>query len=61
MNMRPPLCLQLTGVTMVVSAQVTGSLLEETTQKWAQYKEKCLKDLRKEASGKHMCWVSVAT
>lgn len=55
MNMRPPLCLQLTGVTMVVSAQVTGSLLEETTQKWAQYKEKCLKDLRKEASGKHMC------
>ncbi|KFO18882.1 Glucagon-like peptide 2 receptor [Fukomys damarensis] len=30
--------------------QVTGSLLEETTRKWAQYKEKCLRDLLKEPS-----------
>lgn len=50
------LCLgwQLTGADRVVSAQVTGSLLEETTRKWADYKGKCLQDLLKEPSGKHM-------
>ena len=42
------------GVTVVFSAQVTGSLLEDTTRKWAQYKEKCLRDLLKEPPGKHM-------
>ncbi|KAM7231932.1 hypothetical protein CapIbe_016693 [Capra ibex] len=44
--------------------QVTGSLLEETTRKWAQYKEKCLRDLLKETSGtvcngtfdQYVCW-----
>ncbi|XP_033618618.1 glucagon-like peptide 2 receptor [Fukomys damarensis] len=44
--------------------QVTGSLLEETTRKWAQYKEKCLRDLLKEPSGifcngtfdRYVCW-----
>ncbi|XP_036783644.2 glucagon-like peptide 2 receptor [Manis pentadactyla] len=49
---------------LVSVKQVTGSLLEETTQKWAQYKEKCLKDLLKEASGifcngtfdQYVCW-----
>ena len=42
------------------SAQVTGSLLEETTRKWAQYKEKCLRDLLKETSGKHTYQLSMA-
>ena len=42
------------------SAQVTGSLLQETTRKWAQYKEKCLRDLLKETSGKHMYQLSMA-
>ncbi|XP_042111598.1 glucagon-like peptide 2 receptor isoform X1 [Ovis aries] len=44
--------------------QVTGSLLEETTRKWVQYKEKCLRDLLKETSGtvcngtfdQFVCW-----
>ncbi|XP_037665451.1 glucagon-like peptide 2 receptor [Choloepus didactylus] len=44
--------------------QVTGSLLKETTRKWAQYKETCLRDLLKEPSGifcngtfdKYVCW-----
>ncbi|NP_783612.2 glucagon-like peptide 2 receptor precursor [Mus musculus] len=42
----------------------TGSLLEETVQKWAQYKETCLKDLLEKPSGvfcngtfdKYVCW-----
>nr|XP_004663193.1 glucagon-like peptide 2 receptor [Jaculus jaculus] len=44
--------------------QVTGSLLKETTQKWAQYKEKCLRDLLNKPSGvfcngtfdQYICW-----
>ncbi|XP_004433120.1 PREDICTED: glucagon-like peptide 2 receptor [Ceratotherium simum simum] len=44
--------------------QVTGSLLQETTRKWAQYKEKCLRDLLKKPSGvfcngtfdQYVCW-----
>ncbi|ELK03868.1 Glucagon-like peptide 2 receptor [Pteropus alecto] len=43
---RPFLALLL----LVSIKQVTGSLLEETTRKWAQYKEKCLRDLLKEPS-----------
>ncbi|XP_027706078.1 glucagon-like peptide 2 receptor [Vombatus ursinus] len=43
---------------------VTGSLLKETTQKWFQYKEKCLKELQKRPSGvycngtfdRYACW-----
>uniref|UniRef100_A0A6I8NFA9 Glucagon-like peptide 2 receptor n=1 Tax=Ornithorhynchus anatinus TaxID=9258 RepID=A0A6I8NFA9_ORNAN len=46
------------------ATQVTGSLLEETTRKWAQYKEKCLRDLQKRPTGlfcngtfdKYACW-----
>ncbi|XP_019838081.2 glucagon-like peptide 2 receptor isoform X2 [Bos indicus] len=57
---RPFLALLL----LVSIKQVTGSLLEETTRKWAQYKEKCLRDLLKETSGavcngtfdKYVCW-----
>uniref|UniRef100_A0A4X1VBZ0 Glucagon-like peptide 2 receptor n=1 Tax=Sus scrofa TaxID=9823 RepID=A0A4X1VBZ0_PIG len=49
---------------LVSIKQVTGSLLEETTRKWAQYKEKCLKDLLKETSDtvcngtfdRYICW-----
>ncbi|KAM9747814.1 glucagon-like peptide 2 receptor isoform 1-T1 [Dama dama] len=49
---------------LVSIKQVTGSLLEETTRKWAQYKEKCLRDLLKETSGavcngtfdQYACW-----
>nr|XP_010964314.1 PREDICTED: glucagon-like peptide 2 receptor [Camelus bactrianus] len=49
---------------LVSIKQVTGSLLEETTRKWAQYKEKCLRDLLKEPSGtvcngtfdQYVCW-----
>lgn len=49
---------------LVSIKQVTGSLLEKTTQKWMQYKEKCLRDLLKEPSGifcngtfdKYVCW-----
>ncbi|XP_025861471.2 glucagon-like peptide 2 receptor [Vulpes vulpes] len=54
----------LTLLLLVSVKQVTGSLLEETTRKWAQYKEKCLKDLLKEPSGtfcngtfdRYVCW-----
>ncbi|XP_068932099.1 glucagon-like peptide 2 receptor [Petaurus breviceps papuanus] len=43
---------------------VIGSLLEETTQKWVQYKEKCLIELQKRPSGvycngtfdRYACW-----
>ncbi|XP_078011827.1 glucagon-like peptide 2 receptor [Phascolarctos cinereus] len=43
---------------------VTGSLLKETTQKWFQYKEKCLIELQKRPSGvycngtfdRYACW-----
>ncbi|XP_006922450.1 glucagon-like peptide 2 receptor [Pteropus alecto] len=57
---RPFLALLL----LVSIKQVTGSLLEETTRKWAQYKEKCLRDLLKEPSGifcngtfdQYVCW-----
>ncbi|XP_055973753.1 glucagon-like peptide 2 receptor [Sorex fumeus] len=49
---------------LVSIKHVTGSLLEKTTQRWAQYKEKCLRDLRKEPSGifcngtfdQYVCW-----
>ncbi|XP_069883069.1 glucagon-like peptide 2 receptor isoform X1 [Dipodomys merriami] len=49
---------------LVSIKQVPGSLLEETTRKWAQYKEKCLKDLLKDTSGifckgtfdQYVCW-----
>nr|XP_006216245.2 glucagon-like peptide 2 receptor isoform X1 [Vicugna pacos] len=49
---------------LVSIKQVAGSLLEETTRKWAQYKEKCLRDLLKEPSGtvcngtfdQYVCW-----
>ncbi|XP_015418023.1 PREDICTED: glucagon-like peptide 2 receptor [Myotis davidii] len=42
----------------------SGSLLEETTRKWAQYREKCLRDLLKQPSGvfcngtfdRYVCW-----
>ncbi|XP_015360018.1 glucagon-like peptide 2 receptor [Marmota marmota marmota] len=54
----------LTLVLLVFIKQATGSLLEETTRKWAQYKEKCLKDLLKKPSGifcngtfdQYVCW-----
>ncbi|XP_059005251.1 glucagon-like peptide 2 receptor isoform X2 [Mustela lutreola] len=57
---RPMLAL----LVLVSIKQVTGSLLEETTRKWAQYKEKCLRDLLKEPSGtfcngtfdRYVCW-----
>ncbi|KAM7067484.1 glucagon-like peptide 2 receptor [Molossus nigricans] len=57
---RPFLALLL----LVSIKQVAGSLLEKTTRKWAQYKEKCLRDLLKEPSGMHcngtfdqyVCW-----
>ncbi|XP_059764449.1 glucagon-like peptide 2 receptor isoform X2 [Balaenoptera ricei] len=57
---RPFLALLL----LVSIKQVTGSLLEETTRKWAQYKEKCLRDLLKQTSGtvcngtfdQYVCW-----
>lgn len=44
---RPFLALLL----LVSIKQVTGSLLKETTQKWANYKEKCLEDLHNRLSG----------
>nr|XP_003466375.2 glucagon-like peptide 2 receptor [Cavia porcellus] len=51
-------------VLLVSIKQVTGSLLEETTRKWADYKGKCLQDLLKEPSGvfcngtfdRYVCW-----
>nr|XP_051681146.1 glucagon-like peptide 2 receptor isoform X1 [Oryctolagus cuniculus] len=51
-------------VSLVSIAQVTGSLLEETTRKWAQYREKCRRDLLKKPSGifcngtfdMYVCW-----
>ncbi|XP_037349133.1 glucagon-like peptide 2 receptor [Talpa occidentalis] len=54
----------LTLLLLVSIKQVTGSLLEKTTQKWIQYKEQCLRDLLKEPSGifcngtfdKYACW-----
>ncbi|XP_048221933.1 glucagon-like peptide 2 receptor [Perognathus longimembris pacificus] len=54
----------LTLLLLVSIKQVPGSLLEETTRKWAQYKEKCLKDLHQETSGifcngtfdQFVCW-----
>lgn len=54
----------LTLLLLASIKQVTGSLLEETTRKWAQYKEKCLRDLRKQPSGifcngtfdQFVCW-----
>ncbi|XP_045841959.1 glucagon-like peptide 2 receptor isoform X2 [Meles meles] len=54
----------LTLLLLVSIKQVTGSLLQETTRKWAQYKEKCLRDLLKEPSGtfcngtfdRYVCW-----
>uniref|UniRef100_H0WHM2 Glucagon-like peptide 2 receptor n=2 Tax=Otolemur garnettii TaxID=30611 RepID=H0WHM2_OTOGA len=44
--------------------QVSGSLLEETTRKWALYKQDCLRDLLKKPSGvfcngtfdQYVCW-----
>nr|XP_034362254.1 glucagon-like peptide 2 receptor [Arvicanthis niloticus] len=54
----------LTLLLLVFIKQVTGSLLEETTRKWAQYKEMCLRDLHHEPSGvfcngtfdQYVCW-----
>ncbi|KAG8507130.1 Glucagon-like peptide 2 receptor, partial [Galemys pyrenaicus] len=54
----------LTLLLLVSIKQVTGSLLEKTTQKWIKYKENCLRDLLKEPSGifcngtfdKYACW-----
>ncbi|NP_001268337.1 glucagon-like peptide 2 receptor [Mesocricetus auratus] len=54
----------LTLLLLVSIKQVTGSLLEETTRKWAQYREKCLRDLLNEPSGifcngtfdQYVCW-----
>ncbi|XP_008070660.1 glucagon-like peptide 2 receptor [Carlito syrichta] len=54
----------LTLVLLVSIKQVTGSLLEETTRKWAQYKEECLRGLLKVPSGefcngtfdRYVCW-----
>ncbi|KAM6163736.1 glucagon-like peptide 2 receptor [Rhynchocyon petersi] len=51
-------------VLLVSIRQVSGSLLEETTHKWAQYKQKCLEDLLKKPSGlfcngtfdNYVCW-----
>ncbi|MEJ1273105.1 glucagon-like peptide 2 receptor [Cricetulus griseus] len=40
----------LTLLLLVSIKQVTGSLLEDTTRKWAQYREKCLRDLLNEPS-----------
>ncbi|XP_014405302.1 PREDICTED: glucagon-like peptide 2 receptor [Myotis brandtii] len=47
-----------------VGDYLSGSLLEETTRKWAQYREKCLRDLLKQPSGvfcngtfdRYVCW-----
>lgn len=57
---RPFLALLL----LVSIKQVTGSLLKETTQKWAKYKETCLKNLHNGLSGifcngtfdQYVCW-----
>ncbi|XP_027281995.2 glucagon-like peptide 2 receptor [Cricetulus griseus] len=54
----------LTLLLLVSIKQVTGSLLEDTTRKWAQYREKCLRDLLNEPSGifcngtfdQYVCW-----
>ncbi|XP_006898638.1 PREDICTED: glucagon-like peptide 2 receptor [Elephantulus edwardii] len=62
--LQPPLRPFLVLVLLVSIKQVTGTLLEETTQKWAQYKEKCLKDLLQEPPGlfchgtfdRYACW-----
>lgn len=49
------------AVTMFFCVQVTtGSLLEETVQKWAQYKETCLKDLLEKPSGKYVPYLPIA-
>ncbi|KAL2765834.1 glucagon-like peptide 2 receptor [Daubentonia madagascariensis] len=54
----------LTLMLLVSVKQVTGSLLEETTRKWALYKQECLRDLLKKPSGvfcngtfdQYVCW-----
>ncbi|XP_053426374.1 glucagon-like peptide 2 receptor isoform X2 [Nycticebus coucang] len=54
----------LTLVLLVSIKQVSGSLLEETTRKWALYKQECLRDLLKKPSGvfcngtfdQYVCW-----
>uniref|UniRef100_A0A8C8VWX0 Glucagon-like peptide 2 receptor n=2 Tax=Peromyscus maniculatus bairdii TaxID=230844 RepID=A0A8C8VWX0_PERMB len=59
-----PRRLFLTLLLLVSIKQVTGSLLEETTRKWTQYREKCLRDLLNKPSGifcngtfdKLVCW-----
>uniref|UniRef100_G1M0C5 Glucagon-like peptide 2 receptor n=2 Tax=Ailuropoda melanoleuca TaxID=9646 RepID=G1M0C5_AILME len=59
-----PMFVLLLLLLLVPIKQVAGSLLEETTRKWAQYKEKCLRDLLKEPSGtfcngtfdRYVCW-----
>ncbi|XP_006156470.1 glucagon-like peptide 2 receptor [Tupaia chinensis] len=51
-------------VLLVSIKQVTGSLLQETTRKWNQYKEECLRNLLKKPSGifcngtfdRYVCW-----
>ncbi|XP_006863485.1 PREDICTED: glucagon-like peptide 2 receptor [Chrysochloris asiatica] len=51
-------------VFLVSINQVRASLLEDTTRKWAEYKEMCLKELLKKPSGifcngtfdKYVCW-----
>lgn len=63
-SLRSPVRPLLTLLLLVSIKQATGSLLEATTRKWAQYKEKCLKDLLKEPSGifcngtfdRYVCW-----
>ncbi|XP_066222553.1 glucagon-like peptide 2 receptor [Saccopteryx leptura] len=62
--LRPPARPFLALLLLVSIKQVPGSLLEETTRKWAQYREKCLRDLLKEPSGvfcngtfdRYVCW-----
>ncbi|XP_077022080.1 glucagon-like peptide 2 receptor [Tamandua tetradactyla] len=62
--LQAPLRHVLALLLLVSIKQVTGSLFEETTRKWAQYKEMCLRELLKQPSGvfcngtfdKYVCW-----
>ncbi|XP_054427058.1 glucagon-like peptide 2 receptor [Pteronotus mesoamericanus] len=63
-SLQPPARPFLALLLLVSIKQISGSLIQETTRKWAQYKEKCLRDLLKEPSGifcngtfdRFICW-----
>ncbi|KAF6093974.1 glucagon like peptide 2 receptor [Phyllostomus discolor] len=63
-SLQPPARPFLALLLLVSIKQISGSLLQETTRKWAQYKEKCLRDLLKKPSGifcngtfdRYVCW-----